>query len=109
MEAEADCLSEELEVRVSAGRMDAKLHMTDWAEEQRDNPILHAWLKDGKEKPLKTYFPDDLANTTATLACIYAKDNFIQWGKILYLCKTPPRDVDTFFVLITPKHISRWC
>ena len=85
-----DCGMEK-EVHVAARQLLVEMHMTDWAEAQREDPVLSTvlhWLNVQKKTNLKTPLGEHTSSKEGWLV-LRNHQNFMIHQKALYLCSMP--------------------
>ena len=95
----------EQEVRVATGRALVEMHVTDWAEAQKEDPELDAvlqWLGSKKKANLRMLLGE----------CIMSKEGWMVWRNCqnftslqgtLYLCSTPKGEDEDLLLFMVPK------
>ena len=90
------------------------MHITDWAEAQREDPMLSAvldWLEAQKKTDLKTLLGEHASSEEGQLI-LQNQQNFTIHQKALYLPSTPKGKNEDLLLFIVPKvtlgHHSEW-
>ena len=81
------------------------MHVTDWAEAQRDDSVLSMildWLEAWKKTDLKTLLGEH-ASSEEGLLILWNHQNFIIHQKALYLCSMPKGKKGDLLLFIVPK------
>ena len=87
---EGDCHLEQ-EWHVTAGHMLVQMHVTDWTEAQREDPMLSTvldWLKAQKKTDLKALLAEHASSEEGWLI-LWNQQNFMIHQGALYLCSIP--------------------
>ena len=95
----------EKEVYVTAGQVLIDMHLTDWANTQREDPVLNAvldWLEAQKKMDLKTLLRDHASVVDGQLVW-RNRQNFVIHQKALYLCMTPKGESENLMLFMVPK------
>ena len=101
--AEGD-LSLEKEVHVAAGCTLVQMHVTGWAEAQRENPMLSAvldWLKAQKKMDLKALLVEHTSSKEGQLI-LWNQHNFTIYQEVLYLCLMPKDETEDLLLFVVP-------
>ena len=96
----------EEEVRVTAGRVLVEMHVTYWAEAQKEDPELDAvlqWLGSRKKAELKTLLRECIKSKEGQMVWRNCQ-NFISLQGTLYLCSTPKGEDEDLLLFVVPKH-----
>ena len=83
--------NKEREVHVTAGWVQAKMHVTNWAAAQREDPVLNAmlnWLETQKKTNLRTLLGEHAFSEEGQVVWQNCQ-NFMTLQNALYLCSTP--------------------
>ena len=100
LEQEVERINEE----VNAHAARAQMHITDWAKEQDNDPLMRAtkrWLWDDKRQNWSSYVSNELKGTPEYNAYSRVKSRFVMSGKTLYL--RLPGDTDELPVFVVPR------
>ena len=95
----------EKEVHVTAGQVLVQMHVTDWAESQRNNLVLSLvfdWLEAQKKTDLKTLLGQHASSEEGWLI-LWNHQNFTIHQKALYLCLMPKSENEDLLLFIVPK------
>ena len=93
----------EREVCVTAGQVLVKMHMTNWATAQREDPVLNAvlsWLEAQKKTNLRTLLGEHVFSEEGQIVWQNCQ-NFMTLQNTLCLCSTPKgenKDLSLFMV-----------
>ena len=101
---EHDC-SLEQEVCAAAGHTIVQIHVTDWAEAQREDPLLSAvldWLKAQKKTDLKVLLIEHASSEEGRLI-LWNWQNFMIYQGALYLHSIPKGETEDLLLFIVPK------
>ena len=101
---EGDCGIEK-EVHVATGQVLVEMHVTDWAETQREDPVLNAvlnWLEAQKKTDLKTLLGEHASSKEGQLVWRNCQ-NFMIHQKALYLCSMPKGENEDLLLFVVPK------
>ena len=99
-----DC-SLEQEVCVAAGHILVQMYVTDWAEAQREDPMLSAvldWLKTWKKTDLKVLLAEH-ASSKEGQPILQNQQNFMIHQGALYLCSMPKGKTEDLLLFVVPK------
>ena len=91
----------EQEVCVTTGHTLVQMHITDWAEAQKEDPMLSTvltWLKAQKKTDLKALLAEHTSSKEGQLILQNWQDFTIHQGA-LYLCSKPKGGSKTFYSL----------
>ena len=81
------------------------MHVTNWAEAQREYPGLNAvldWLEAQKKTDLKTLLGEYASRKEGQLV-LRNHQNFMVHQKALYLCSTPKGKNEDLLLFVVPK------
>ena len=95
----------EQEVHVATGHVSVQMHMTDWAEAQREDPVLSTvldWLEAQKKTDLKTLLGEHASSEEGQLI-LQNQQNFTIHQKALYLHSTPTGENEDLLLFVVPK------
>ena len=95
----------EKEVCVTAGQVLVEMHVTDWAETQREDPVLNTvldWLEAQKKTDLKTLLGEHASSKEGQLV-FRNHQNFMIHQKALYLCSMPKGENEDLLLFVVPK------
>ena len=95
----------EQEVHVTAGHTLLQMHVTDWAEAQREDPLLSTvldWLKAQKQTDLKVLLAEHTSIEEGKLI-LWNWQNFLIHQGALYLCSMPKGKTEDLLLLMVPK------
>ena len=95
----------EQEVYVTAGHTLVQMHVTDWAEAQREDPMLSAvldWLKVQKKTDLKILLAQHASSKVGWLI-LWNWQNFTIHHEALYLCSMPKGKTKDLLLFIVPR------
>ena len=95
----------EKEVHVTTGKVLVQLHVTDWAEAQREDSVLSAvldWLEAQKKTDLKTILGEHASSEEGRLI-LQNHQNFTIHQKALYLHSTPKSKNEHLLLFVVPK------
>ena len=95
----------EQEVHVTVGHVSVQMHLTDWVEAQREDPILRAvldWLEAQKKTDLKTLSEEHASSEEGQLILQY-QQNFTIHQKALYQHSMPKGKNEDLLLFIVPK------
>ena len=95
----------EKEVCVTAGWVLVQMHMTDWAEARREDPVLSAildWLEAQKKTDLKTFLGEYASSEEGQLI-LWNHQNFTILQKALYLCSITKSKKEDLMLFVVPK------
>ena len=98
-------LSLEWEVHVTTGQMLIQMHVTDWAEVQREDPMLSAvldWLKTQKKTDLKALLAEHTSSKEGWLI-LQNGQNFTIHQETLYLHSMPKGKTKDILLFMVPK------
>ena len=98
----------EQEVRVAARRILVKMHVTDWAKAQKEDPELDAvlqWLSSKKKADLKMLLGECVKSKEGQLVSINHQ-NFVSLQGTLYLRSTPKGEDEDLLLFMVPK--AQW-
>ena len=98
----------EQEAHVAAGCILVRMHMTDWAEAQREDSVLSTvldWLKAQKKTDLKTLLGEHASSEEDQLI-LWNHQNFMIHQKALYLHSTPKGENEDLLHSVVAK--SHW-
>ena len=99
----------EKEVHVATGWVLVEMHMTDWAETHRENPVLNAvldWLEDQKKMDLKTLLGEHASSVDGQLVWRNCQ-NFVIHQRDLYLHTAPKGESKDLMLFVVPRaHIE---
>ena len=101
---EGDCHLKQ-EVHVAAGCVLMQMHVTDWTEAQREDPMLSAvldWLKAQKKTDLKALLAEHASSEEGWLLLQNQQNFTIHWGA-LYLHSTPTGEIQDLLLFVVPK------
>ena len=93
------------EVCVATGQVLVEMHMTDWAETQREDPVLNAvlnWLEAQKKTDLKTLLGEHASSKEGQLVWRNCQ-NFMIHEKALYLHSMPKGKNEDLLLFVVPK------
>ena len=82
-----------------------KIHVTDWAKTQREDPVLDAvfnWLETQKKTDLKTLLGENASSKEGQLIWRNCQ-NFMIHQKALYLCSMPKGENERLLLFIVPR------
>ena len=95
----------EKEVHVTAGQVLVQMHVTDWAEAQREDSVLSTvlnWLEAQKKTDLKTLLRKHASSEEGRLI-LQNHQNFMIHQKALYLCSMPKDEKEDLLLFVVPK------
>ena len=95
----------EQEVCVAAGCPLVEMHVTDWAEAQREDPMLSAvldWLKAQKQTDLKVLLAEHASSEEGNLI-LCNQQNFVIHQGALYLHSMPKGKTEDLLLFMVPK------
>ena len=95
----------EQEVHIATGHELVQMHMTDWAEVQREDPILSAvlnWLEAHKKTELKTLLAEHASDEEGQLI-LQNQQNFTIHQKALYLHSMLKGENEDLLLFVVPK------
>ena len=95
----------EQEVHVTAGHAVVQMHVTDWAEAQREDPALSAvldWLGVQKKTDLKALLINHTPSKEGWLI-LWNQQNFTIYQGALYLCLSPKGETKDLLLFVVPK------
>ena len=95
----------EQEVHVTAGCPMVELHITNWAEAQREDPMLSVvldWLKAQKQTDLKVLLAEHVSSEEGNLI-LCNRQNFVIHQGALYLCSMPKGKTEDLLLFVVPK------
>ena len=95
----------EQEVRVPTGCVMVQMHMTDWAEAQREDPVLSTaldWLEAQKKTDLKALLGEHASSEEGSLIW-QNQQKFTIHQKALYLHSMPKGKNEDLLLFIVPK------
>ena len=101
---EDDCCLEE-EVHVTAAHACVQMHVTDWAEAQKEDPTLSAvlnWLKAQKKTDLKALLAEHAYSEEGRLI-LHNWQNFTVHQGALYLHSIPKGEIKDLLFFMVPK------
>ena len=106
---EGDCHLEQ-EVHAAAGCALVQMHVTDWAEAQRENPMLSTvlnWLKVQKKTDLKALLAEHTSSEEGRLI-LQNWQNFMIHQRALYWCSMPKGETEDLLLFMVPRthHVS---
>ena len=81
------------------------MHVTDWAEAQKKDPILSIvldWLKAQKKTDLKAFLAEHTSSEEGK-PILQNRQNFLIHQGALYLCSTPKGETKDFLLLMVPR------
>ena len=92
-------------VHVTAGCMLVQMHITDWAEAQKEDRLLSAvlnWLKAQKKTDLKALLAEHASSEEGQLI-LWNQQNFTFHQGALYLCSMPKGETKDLLLFVVPK------
>ena len=95
----------EKEVYVTTGQVLVEMHMTDWAETQREDPVLNTvldWSEVWKKTDLKTLLGEHASSKEGQLVFRNCQ-NFTIHQKALYLFSMPKGENEDLLLFVVPK------
>ena len=95
----------EQEVCVTTGHVLIQMPITDWAEAQREDPVLSAvldWIEAQKKTDLKTLLGEHAPGEEGQLI-LQNQQNFTIHQKALYLCSMPKGESEDLLLFVVPK------
>ena len=95
----------EQEEHVTTGHTLVEMHVTDWAEAQKEDPMLSTvldWLKAQKKMDLKALLAEHALNKEGQLI-LWNQQNFIIYQGALYLCSTPKGETEDLLLFVVPR------
>ena len=95
----------EREVCVAAGRVLVEMHVTNWAEAQKEDPELDAvlqWLGSKKKADLRMLLGECVMGEEGQLVWRNCQ-NFTSLQGTLYLCSTPKGEDEDLLLFVVPK------
>ena len=95
----------EQEVWVTAGQALVEMHVTNWAEAQKENPELDAvlqWLGSRKKTDLRMFLGECIKSEEGWMVWRNCQ-NFISLQGTLYLCSTPKGEDEDLLLFVVPK------
>ena len=93
------------EVCVTAGQLLVEMHVTNWAEAQREDPVLGAvldWLEAWKKTGLKTLLGEYTSSEEGQLV-LRNHQNFMIHQKALYICSITKAENENLLVFVVPR------
>ena len=81
------------------------MHVTDWAEAEREDPVLSAvldWLKAQKQTNLKMLLVEHASSKEGKLV-LQNQQNFMIHQGALYLCSMPKGETEDLLLFVVPK------
>ena len=93
------------EVCIAAGHPLLKMHATDYAKAQKEDPMLSTvldWLKTQKKTDLKVLLAEHTSSEEGNLI-LHNRQNFSIHQGSLYLCSTPKSETKDLLVFVVPK------
>ena len=95
----------EKEVHVTAGQVQVKMHVTNWATAQREDPVLNTvlnWLGTQKKTDLRTLLGEHASSEEGQL--VWRNHQiFMILQNALYLCAMPKGENEDLLLLVVPK------
>ena len=101
---EGDCHLEQ-EVHVAAGPALVQMHVTDWAEAQKEDPMLSTvldWLKAQKKTDLKALLAEHTSSKEGQLI-LQNQQNFTIHQGALYLHSMPKGETEDLLLFMVPR------
>ena len=95
----------EREVQVTGGQVQVKMHVTDWATAQREDPVLNAvlsWLEAQKKTDLRTLLGEHALSEEGQMVWQNCQ-NFMTLQNALYLCSMPIGENDNLLLFMVLK------
>ena len=95
----------EQEIPVVTGHALVQMHVTDWAEAQREHPTLSTvldWLKAQKKTDLKALLVEHASSGEGRLI-LWNWQNFTIHQGALYLCSMPKGDTEDLLLFVVPR------
>ena len=95
----------EQEVCVATGHILVQMHITDWAEAQKEDLILRAvldWLKAQKKTDLKALLAEHASSEEGRLI-LWNWQNFAVHQGALYLCSMPKGETEDHLLFMVPR------
>ena len=95
----------EQEVYVTTGHPLVEMHVTDWAEAQREDPMLSAvldWQKAQMQTDLKVLLAEDASSEEGNLI-LHNQQNFVTHQGALYQCSMPKGETEDLLLFMVPK------
>ena len=99
-----DCHLEQ-EVCIAAGCALVPMHVTDWAEAQKEDPMLSTvlnWLKVQKKTDLKALLAEHTSSEEGRVI-LWNWQNFTPHQGALYLCSMPKGETEDVLLFVVPK------
>ena len=96
----------EQEVHVTAGCMLVQMHVTDWTEAPREDPMLSTvldWLKAQKKIDLKTLLAEHASSKEGQLT-LWNRQNFMIHQGALYLHSMPKGETEDLLFVVPKAH-----
>ena len=93
------------EVHVTTGQVQVKMHVTDWAAAQREDPVLDAmlnWLETQKKTDLRTLLEQHTFSEEGQVVW-WNHQNFMTLQNALYLCSMPKGENEDLLLFVVPK------
>ena len=101
---EGDCHLKQ-EVHVTIGHVLVQMHVTDWTEAQREDPMLSTvldWLKAQKKTDLMALLAENASSEEGQLI-LWNWQNFMIHQGALYLCSMPKGKTKDLLLFVVPK------
>ena len=95
----------EREVRAAAGQVQVKMHTTNLAAAQREDPVLNAmlnWLETQKKTNLRTLLGEHAFSKEGQVVW-QNHQNFMTLQNALYLCSTPKGENEDLLLFVVPR------
>ena len=87
---------------VTTGQVLVKMHMTDWAKTQREDPVLNTvldWMEAQKKTALKTLLGEHASSVDGQLVWRNCQ-KFVIHQKALYLCTNPKGESEDLMLFV---------
>ena len=95
----------EHEIHVAAGCALVQMHITDWTEAQKENPLLSTelnWLKAQKKTDLRALLTEHASSKDGRLILRNQQNHRIHQGS-LYLCSMPKGETENLILFMVPR------
>ena len=94
----------EQEIHFAAGHTLVQMHVTDWAEAQKEDPVLSTvldWLKAQKKMDLKALLVEHASGEEGRLI-LWNQQNFMIHQGAFYLCSKPKGETEDLLLFVVP-------
>ena len=95
----------EREVHLTTGHALVQMHVTDWAEAHKEDPVLSAvldWLKAQKKTDLKVFLAEHASSEEGRLI-LHNWQNFMMHQGALDLCSIPKGETEDLLLFVIPR------